>query len=206
MIKRTFKRTPYGSARIRVLRANIGPSKKLAAFVGQYAHALRGGCMLELGTGEGRNLQAFTEIGMTAIGLDWDPFALHVAKWSLRKKRIPAGLVRGNMINPPFPKETFTLILSGATLHLICCERHLRVVFREIARMLVPGGLYFYYELSDRPGETGIKGVGAIPRGLFESCAAEAGLVILSAEESVTENKIVPGKMQHGIRAVLRKR
>ena len=94
--------------------------------------------LLDLGTGTGRMLQLLAPRASRAVGLDARHAMLSVARANLEK----AGLTRvelrqGDIYAPPFPPNTFDLIVLHQVLHYL--DDPARAV-REAARLLVPGG------------------------------------------------------------------
>jgi ubiquinone/menaquinone biosynthesis C-methylase UbiE len=94
--------------------------------------------LLDLGTGTGRMLQLLAPGASRVVGLDASHAMLSVARANLEK----AGLTRvelrqGDIYAPPFPRDTFDLVVVHQVLHYL--EDPARAL-REAARLVSPGG------------------------------------------------------------------
>jgi ubiquinone/menaquinone biosynthesis C-methylase UbiE len=94
--------------------------------------------LLDLGTGTGRMLQLLAPKATRAVGLDASHAMLSVARANLER----AGLTRielrqGDIYAPPFPRNTFDLVVIHQVLHYL--EDPARAI-REAGRLVAPGG------------------------------------------------------------------
>ena len=94
--------------------------------------------LVDLGTGTGRMLQLIAPRVQRAVGLDASHAMLSVARANLEK----AGLNRielrqGDIYAPPFPRNTFDLVIIHQVLHYL--DDPARAV-REAGRLVAPGG------------------------------------------------------------------
>lgn len=94
--------------------------------------------LVDLGTGTGRMLQLLAPRASRTVGLDASHAMLSVARANLEK----AGLTRielrqGDIYAPPFPRDTFDLVVIHQVLHYL--DDPARAI-REAARLVAPGG------------------------------------------------------------------
>ncbi|MGO4705636.1 ArsR/SmtB family transcription factor [Microvirga sp. 2MCAF38] len=94
--------------------------------------------LLDLGTGTGRMLQLLAPRASRVVGLDASHAMLSVARANLER----AGLTRielrqGDIYAPPFPRDTFDLVIVHQVLHYLDDPGR---AIREAARLLAPGG------------------------------------------------------------------
>jgi ArsR family transcriptional regulator len=94
--------------------------------------------LLDLGTGTGRMLQLLAPRAQRAVGLDASHAMLSVARANLEK----AGLNRielrqGDIYAPPFPRNTFDLVVIHQVLHYLDDPAR---ALREAGRLVAPGG------------------------------------------------------------------
>jgi ubiquinone/menaquinone biosynthesis C-methylase UbiE/DNA-binding transcriptional ArsR family regulator len=94
--------------------------------------------LVDLGTGTGRMLQLLAPRALRTVGLDASHAMLSVARANLEK----AGLSRielrqGDIYAPPFPRDTFDLVVIHQVLHYL--DDPARAI-REAARLVAPGG------------------------------------------------------------------
>ncbi len=98
----------------------------------------RGGLrVLESGCGTGRWMAFFEKLGNRAVGVDDSPGPLRVA----REHDPDMQLVRGNVVHKPFKDNSFDACFSSYVAEHF--EDGPEVLFREIHRILKPGGLFF---------------------------------------------------------------
>ena len=98
----------------------------------------RGGMrVLESGCGTGRWMAFFEKLGNRAFGVDdsWGP--LRVA----REHDPGMNLVRANALHTPYKNDSFDAVFSSYVAEHF--EEGPEVLFREIHRVLKPGGLFF---------------------------------------------------------------
>jgi ubiquinone/menaquinone biosynthesis C-methylase UbiE/DNA-binding transcriptional ArsR family regulator len=94
--------------------------------------------LLDLGTGTGRMLQLLAPRASRVVGLDASHAMLSVARSNLEK----AGLTRielrqGDIYAPPFPRDTFDLVIVHQVLHYLDDPAR---ALREATRLVAPGG------------------------------------------------------------------
>jgi SAM-dependent methyltransferase len=99
--------------------------------------SLRGLDILEVGLGFGSVAQRITENGANYTGLDIATGPVNAVRQRFRLAGLSGAAVRGNILNPPFPDETFDRIVA------IGCYHHtgnLQRALDETWRLLRPGG------------------------------------------------------------------
>lgn len=98
--------------------------------------------ILDAGAGGGRNLHWFVQQGFQVFGTDRDPAALE----SLRQN-YPDLQENQFLLAPleslPFQEERFNHIICSAVLHFADNQEHFEQMFREMVRVLKPGGSIF---------------------------------------------------------------
>ncbi len=104
---------------------------------------------LELGCGAGPNLVWLAHRGITVSGVDIAPTAIELARQTLTSAghvdRI-GDLIEASVSAVPFPDATFDGILEACVFqHLPRPERE--AAFREVGRLLKPGGVFAGYML-----------------------------------------------------------
>lgn len=112
-----------------------------ATFAAQCTQLEKTDAVLDLCCGGGRHMAALAGKTNTLTGLDYSPELLRLAKQALPAE---ARLVRGDMRNLPFA-ATFDVVLNFFTSfgYFQTREENLAVL-REMARVLRPGGRFFF--------------------------------------------------------------
>jgi ubiquinone/menaquinone biosynthesis C-methylase UbiE len=102
------------------------------------------GRVLDVGTGTGAIAIVFAQAlpGVQAVGLDLSDVALNLAGDNARKSEIPHRITfeKGDAQDMPFEENTFDLVVSSNTLHLI---KNPVKMFDEVHRVLKPQGKFF---------------------------------------------------------------
>jgi ubiquinone/menaquinone biosynthesis C-methylase UbiE/DNA-binding HxlR family transcriptional regulator len=93
---------------------------------------------IDLGTGTGRMLQLVAPLASRVVGLDASHAMLSVARANLERAGLSrAELRQGDIYAPPFPRDSFDLVLIHQVLHYL--DDPARAI-REAARLTAPGG------------------------------------------------------------------
>jgi len=102
------------------------------------------GKILNIGTGPGSLAIEFAKKipGVEVIGLDLSDVVLMLAKENVQKTDVSSrvSFERGDAENIPFEDDTFDLVISSNTLHLV--KKPIKM-FDEIQRVLKPKGRFF---------------------------------------------------------------
>jgi ubiquinone/menaquinone biosynthesis C-methylase UbiE len=94
--------------------------------------------LVDLGTGTGRMLQLLAPRAARVVGLDASHAMLSVARANLEKAGLRGiELRQGDIYAPPFPRNTFDLVIIHQVLHYL--DDPARAI-REAARLVAPGG------------------------------------------------------------------
>jgi ArsR family transcriptional regulator len=94
--------------------------------------------LADLGTGTGRMLQLLAPRANRAVGLDASHAMLSVARANLERAGLRnVELRQGDIYAPPFPRNTFDLIVIHQVLHYL--DDPARAI-REAVRLVAPGG------------------------------------------------------------------
>jgi ubiquinone/menaquinone biosynthesis C-methylase UbiE len=94
--------------------------------------------LLDVGTGTGRMLQLLGRNVERAVGLDSSHSMLAVARANLERAEVRGiDLRQGDIYVPPFPNDSFDLIVIHQVLHFL--DDPARAI-REVSRLLTPGG------------------------------------------------------------------
>ncbi|OIO18956.1 MAG: hypothetical protein CO029_04585 [Candidatus Magasanikbacteria bacterium CG_4_9_14_0_2_um_filter_41_10] len=99
--------------------------------------ATKGNRILDIGCGNGRLYQLFDDLSTEFTGIDISQNLIKIAK----EKYPEATFVVGDMRTLPFEDSSFDIAYSIAAVHHLPPEGQLDVL-NEVARVLVPGGLF----------------------------------------------------------------
>jgi SAM-dependent methyltransferase len=126
-------------------RRDVGFWQRLAA--GQE------GRILELGCGTGRLTVPVARTGARIIGIDRSPAMLARARQRLRRARLRAALIRGDIRQLPFRRRvTFGLVMAPyGMLQSLTRERDLRATLDAVGGVLARGGLFAIDLVPDLP-------------------------------------------------------
>lgn len=101
------------------------------------------GLVLDVGTGTGSVAIGFAEgiPGVEVVGLDLSDVVLELARGNARESEVPESISfeEGDAEGMPFEDDTFDLVISSDTLHLL---KHPIEAFNEIHRVLKPQGRF----------------------------------------------------------------
>jgi len=101
--------------------------------------------ILEVGAAQGRGVLALQQLGHAAVGLEpWGP-ALQVSRTLAAEHAVTLTLVQGMAEQLPFAPGTFDVVLACSVLEHV---QDLEGSLREIARVLRPSGLLWFYSES----------------------------------------------------------
>jgi SAM-dependent methyltransferase len=115
--------------------------------------AARDGPVLELGCGTGRITVPVARAGARVIGIDRSAPMLRRARQRLRRARLPATLLRGDIRHLPFRgRVKFDLVMAPyGILQSLIRERDLRDTLASVSRSVRRGGLFVMDLVPDLP-------------------------------------------------------
>ncbi len=119
--------------------------------------------ILEIGCGAGNNLWFAAREGFSVTGIDGSSSAIEYARQRFASDGLQGEFQVGDFIHLPFPDQTFDFVIDRAAL--TCSGRAAAMeTVRQVRRVLVPEGKFFFNPYSDRhssfasgvPGEDGV--------------------------------------------------
>jgi ubiquinone/menaquinone biosynthesis C-methylase UbiE len=106
---------------------------------------LRGQRVLEVGCGRGVGVEILLALGATHVtGLDLDPDMITLAQHRLSHHANHALVAVGDVEAMQFPDNAFDAVVEFGILHHV---PHWQQALREIARVLNPGGAFYFEDL-----------------------------------------------------------
>ncbi|MHA2379942.1 MAG: class I SAM-dependent methyltransferase [Candidatus Thorarchaeota archaeon] len=122
------------------------------AFVELVKHGeLKPSRVLDIGSGPGENTIFLAENGFSAMGIDFTPEAVEIARNRAIKHGVRVDFVVGNVLNLEqyFLQDDFDYIIDSGLFHSIGLQ-DLSELVRQIRRALKPGGVYYILCFSDK--------------------------------------------------------
>jgi SAM-dependent methyltransferase len=115
--------------------------------------AAQTGLVLELGCGTGRLTLPVARAGARIVGIDRSTPMLTRARQRLRRARLPARLIRGDIRQLPFRRRTrFGLVMAPyGMLQSLTTDRDLRLTLDAVGTVLRRGGLFAIDLVPDLP-------------------------------------------------------
>jgi SAM-dependent methyltransferase len=99
------------------------------------------GKLLDLGAGQGPDSRYFANQGFSVTSVDFNDLALELSKEKAEKESLKIEFMKLDVSNKlPFDDESFDIAYSHLALHYFSDEIT-REIFREISRILKPGGI-----------------------------------------------------------------
>ena len=86
-------------------------------FVKDFSEKINDGPLLDLATGNGRNLIPFLAKNIDCVGIDFSKNMIKEAKKFLEKKKMKSNFVIADITKLPFKEKTFRTILALAIIH-----------------------------------------------------------------------------------------
>jgi len=93
------------------------------------------GPILDLGCGNCRNSLPFLERKIDCVGLDFSKGMIREAKKLLKKNKLKESLVIGNLVDLPFKKGSFLLVMCIRTLHHVETRENRIKALKEMKRV-----------------------------------------------------------------------
>jgi ubiquinone/menaquinone biosynthesis C-methylase UbiE len=97
--------------------------------------------LLEVGAAAGCLTIALSEMGYICTGIEPDANALQVAQELARQLNRPCPIVGACAERIPFPDQSFDIVITNSVLEHVS---DVDACFREISRILVPGGVFWF--------------------------------------------------------------
>lgn len=104
-------------------------------FVKEFSENSNEGPLLDLATGNGRNLVPFLEKNIVCIGIDFSKNMIKEAKKFLEKKKMKTNLVIADITKLPFKNDSFKAILAVAIIHHLETREKRLQALHEIRRI-----------------------------------------------------------------------
>ena len=105
--------------------------------------------VLELGCGSGANLWMVAREGFDAHGIDFADSGLKCCHEALTSWGVEAKLQKADMLDLPYDDEAFDFVYDVVSMQCLNYEQHAKA-YREVARILKPGGRFYSYTLGDQ--------------------------------------------------------
>jgi ubiquinone/menaquinone biosynthesis C-methylase UbiE len=103
--------------------------------------------VLEIGTGPGAGTQELRRLAARVTSLEWShAFAASVAA---QDRDGNGSVLQGDAATLPFANESFSSVIAVLVLHHLRSVEQQDLAFREIFRVLRPGGVFFAGEIPD---------------------------------------------------------
>lgn len=106
----------------------------------KYASEWPKGKLLDIGCGNGAYSIIFAKHGFDCVGVDISSRMLHWTRKNMDKNKVRFPLVKADCLGLPFKDGTFDYVLSVAVFHHLDSEEKRFKAFREVLRVLKPGG------------------------------------------------------------------
>jgi ubiquinone/menaquinone biosynthesis C-methylase UbiE len=185
-----------------------GPVPAVEEFFKKYEKELKGGKVLDIGSGPGRNLTYIARQGFDTYGIDNSEASLKLLKERLKKEGLAAHFAQASFYDLPFEDNKFRAAISNNVFQHNDWEGAEKS-FSEAARVLEPGGLFMVSirstsrALPEMRTDVPDKGVTFIPKegskaGIMlhhysleevEELAEKSGLEILEKREVIKMKK-----------------
>ena len=104
-------------------------------FVKDFAEKTNEGPLLDLATGNGRNLIPFLSKNIDCIGIDFSKNMIKEAKKFLEKKKMKSNFVIADITKLPFKEKTFRTVLAVAIIHHLETRGKRLEALKEIKRV-----------------------------------------------------------------------
>jgi ubiquinone/menaquinone biosynthesis C-methylase UbiE len=168
------------------------------AFVDLVEHdEMRASRVLDIGSGPGENTIFLAKEGFKAVGIDFTPEAVEIARDRAQERGVDVEFMVGNVLNLDrfFEPDTFDYVIDSGLFHSIH-PQDLSGFIEGIAQVLKPNGVYYMLCFSDKepPGF----GPRRVSKEMIRS-ALEPHFIIEYIHDSIFESRIHKG----GARAYL---
>ncbi|MCM8809984.1 MAG: class I SAM-dependent methyltransferase, partial [Candidatus Omnitrophica bacterium] len=97
--------------------------------------------ILDVGCGTGALINLLNKEGYDVWGIDSSENMVKIAN-----KRLPGKIIKGDMLNLPFPSENFDLVISIVSLHHLGNLNKVKTAIKEMTRVIKKSGLILIWE------------------------------------------------------------
>lgn len=98
--------------------------------------------ILEVGCGPGANIWYLAREGFSVYGIDGSKTAINQANLRLKREKLNADLIVGNIINLPYENNFFDCIIDVECIYANCFSDSIDII-KELYRVLKPDGNFF---------------------------------------------------------------
>ena len=107
--------------------------------------------VLDIGSGPGENTIFLAEQGFSAVGIDFTPEAVEIARNRAAEHEVDAEFVQGNVLDLEefFEANSFDYVIDSGLFHSIRSE-DLDQFVRQVRHVLRPSGVYYMLCFSDK--------------------------------------------------------
>jgi ubiquinone/menaquinone biosynthesis C-methylase UbiE len=107
--------------------------------------------VLDIGSGPGENTIFLAEQGFSAVGIDFTPEAVDIARNRAAQHEVDAEFVQGNVLDLEqfFEANSFDYVIDSGLFHSIRSD-DLDQFVRQVEHVLRPGGVYYMLCFSDK--------------------------------------------------------
>lgn len=105
------------------------------------------GKVLDIGCGGGRHTILFAKYGFNSYGIDYSKTAIDLAKRDAVAKKVKVNFKVANVLNLPYPKDSFNIINDTGCLHHIK-KKDWKLYLKNILKVLKRGGYYKLFAFS----------------------------------------------------------
>ncbi len=98
------------------------------------------GWILDIGCGHARNLLPFARRNFICSGIDFSPEMVNMARKFTKENNFHADLKVAEATKLPFPANIFDYCICIAVIHHLTTKKDRKKAFKEIERILKPGG------------------------------------------------------------------
>jgi SAM-dependent methyltransferase len=177
---------------------------RLLARLRRHMDIPQGGAVLDVGAAQGAYLTALARLGFAGRGIEiWTP-AIETSRELARQTGVLTDIVEGRAEALPYQDESFDLVLAISVMEHVEDPDQ---VFREVARVLRPGGgFYFYTGTALHPRQVEIKGFPLFPwypnpvRRRIMDWAARNRPSLVGHTEMPAVNWFLPWKVERSMR------
>lgn len=144
--------------------------------------------ILEVGCGTASNLWFAAREGFQVYGIEGSESAVHAALLRFETEGLTADLRVGDFTQLPFESEQFDLVIDRGSL--VCCNyQSAKVAIREIHRVLLPEGHFFFNPYSEHHSSraSGHTDADGLTHGITEGTMTNVGAICFYSRQQVED-------------------